>query len=119
MVPKEEKTCFRQACMTAGVAYGFEGGRHRRLAERQLIAAVIGRAILDAYSTTISIPAGARRSAYAWIKSKNEQGYSFRWCCNVLEIPYSAILWRLKDKKYVEKICEVLARQTNPTIDRR
>ena len=66
--------------------------------ERSLIAAVFGRAFRDAMGDLRSITKRAYliKDARRWFSCRSLEPYSFRWCCDVLELDPDRVLEQLK-----------------------
>lgn len=69
-------------------------------AEENLLIAVIQRAITDASQKNDDYPV---REARAWLMSKDEDEFSFRWICSILELDRDAFIRRLTPNGRFEK----------------
>lgn len=56
------------------------------LQERQLVAAVLLRAIIDAYGIVCLATQNARREARLWFKHPSDEPFSFIWVCEILTL---------------------------------
>lgn len=59
--------------------------------EQRLIWAVIERAVLDILSEALSTSKANKREAEGWLTSVSLGVFSFRWCCEVLDLSASRI----------------------------
>lgn len=81
-----------------------------RQPERQLVSAVMIRAILDLSCT---IPSHEQRDARAWFDSESEDPFSFRFCCQILAISPESVIKLLDSGNVLEASHQVCLRSDN------
>jgi len=72
----------------------------RDCGERDLIAAVVERAIADIHADIRDLPLKerekVRRDAQQWISSNRDKPFSFLWCTDALGLDFQAIRKKLR-----------------------
>ena len=69
--------------------------------ERNLIAAILARAIEDAQGTSLETSMSNRRNAREWIKQDTpNKPFTFSWCCTILDLEPFEIRRILKANRY-------------------
>lgn len=76
---------------------------HYEVPERQLLAAVLTRAIRDLFVVDLDMsrtnPVIVKRRAWRWFISVSHAPFSFRWVCQYLDLNPQAILLEIRSQK--------------------
>ena len=68
--------------------------------EQKLVAAIIRRAIFDAFCHLNGSREYEHRDAYRWLIRKTKKRYSFRWWCDLAHLDYTYLQKRITDLNY-------------------
>ncbi len=60
--------------------------------ERNLVAAIMQRAIDDAYGQSKDIPRHEKRGARTWLRTGEEYEWSFVWACKSLDLDPQSVI---------------------------